>query len=126
VTHLEEQIRNRNQSSGIKAFGFSNLTFANFVHVFKLCGFPIQFFVSKSCRKFEIINSLPKRDRPCGLVVRLPGYTTEMYRVSCEVRTEFILYYVEEIRPPLRSSGQSSWLLQIKGSGFDPRRYQIF
>jgi hypothetical protein len=26
----------------------------------------------------------------CGLVVRVPGYTTEMYCVSCEVRTEFI------------------------------------
>jgi hypothetical protein len=25
-----------------------------------------------------------------GLVVRVPGYTTEMYCVSCEVRTEFI------------------------------------
>jgi hypothetical protein len=29
-------------------------------------------------------------DRPCGLVVRVPGYTTEMYCASCEVRTEFI------------------------------------
>jgi hypothetical protein len=29
-------------------------------------------------------------DRLCGLVVRVPGYTTEMYRASCEVRTEFI------------------------------------
>jgi hypothetical protein len=26
----------------------------------------------------------------CGLVVRVPGYTTEMYCASCEVRTEFI------------------------------------
>jgi hypothetical protein len=29
-------------------------------------------------------------DRLCGLVVRVPGYRTEMYCVSCEVRTEFI------------------------------------
>jgi hypothetical protein len=29
-------------------------------------------------------------DRLCGLVVRVPGYITEMYCVSCEVRTEFI------------------------------------
>jgi hypothetical protein len=29
-------------------------------------------------------------DRLCGLVVRVLGYTTEMYCVSCEVRTEFI------------------------------------
>jgi hypothetical protein len=28
--------------------------------------------------------------RLCGLVVRVPGYTSEMYCVSCEVRTEFI------------------------------------
>jgi hypothetical protein len=29
-------------------------------------------------------------DRLYGLVVRVPGYTTEMFCVSCEVRTEFI------------------------------------
>jgi hypothetical protein len=29
-------------------------------------------------------------DRLCGLVIRVPGYRTEMYCVSCEVRTEFI------------------------------------
>jgi hypothetical protein len=28
--------------------------------------------------------------RPCGLVVRAPSYTTQMYCDSCEVRTEFI------------------------------------
>jgi hypothetical protein len=51
-------------------------------------------------------------DRLCGLVVRVPGYTTEMYCVSCEVRTKFTydVCYVEESRPPLWSSGQSSWL----------------
>jgi hypothetical protein len=47
-------------------------------------------------------------------VVRVPGYTTEMYCVSCEVRTEFICY-VEESKPPEWSSGQSSWL-QIQRS----------
>jgi hypothetical protein len=26
----------------------------------------------------------------CGLVVRVPGYRSEMYCVSCEVQTEFI------------------------------------
>jgi hypothetical protein len=31
-----------------------------------------------------------KRDRLCDLVVGVPGYRTEMYCVSCEVRTEFI------------------------------------
>jgi hypothetical protein len=44
-------------------------------------------------------------------VVRVSGYTTEMYCASCEVRTEFIyVCYVEESGPPLWSSGQSSWL----------------
>jgi hypothetical protein len=33
-------------------------------------------------------------------VVRVPGYITEMYCVSCEVRTEFICY-VEESRRSL-------------------------
>jgi hypothetical protein len=28
--------------------------------------------------------------RLCGLVVRVPGYTAEMYCVCCEVRTELI------------------------------------
>jgi hypothetical protein len=50
-----------------------------------------------------------KVERPCGLEVRVLGYGTEMYCVSCEVRTEFICH-VEESRPPLWSSGQSSWL----------------
>jgi hypothetical protein len=36
-----------------------------------------------------------------GLVVRVPGFTTEKYCVSCEVRTGFIYEYVEEGRPPL-------------------------
>jgi hypothetical protein len=30
------------------------------------------------------------RDILCGLMVRVPGSRTEMYCVSCEVRTEFI------------------------------------
>jgi hypothetical protein len=52
-----------------------------------------------------------KVDRLCGLVVRVLGCTTEMYCVSCEVRTEFIhLCYVQESRPPVWSSGKSSWL----------------
>jgi hypothetical protein len=85
------------------------------------------------------------------LVVRVPGYRSEMCCVSCEVRTEFICY-VGESRPPLWPSGQSSWLqnkdvlcflwgmnwiyvmwssgqsswLLIQRSGFDSRRYQIF
>jgi hypothetical protein len=39
-------------------------------------------------------------DRLCGLVVRVPGYRTQMYCASCEVRIEFICY-AEESRPPL-------------------------
>jgi hypothetical protein len=36
-----------------------------------------------------------------------------------------LVCYVEESRPPLWPSGQSSWL-QIQRSGFDSLRYQIF
>jgi hypothetical protein len=38
----------------------------------------------------EIKRLSDKEDRLCGLVVRVPGYTAEMYCVSCEVQTEFI------------------------------------
>jgi hypothetical protein len=31
-----------------------------------------------------------KVDRLCGLVVRVPDCRMEMYRASCEVRTEFV------------------------------------
>jgi hypothetical protein len=57
-------------------------------------------------------------------VVRVPGYRTEVYCVSCEVRTEFICY-VEESRPSLWSSGQSFWL-QIQRLGLDSQSYKIF
>jgi hypothetical protein len=33
---------------------------------------------------------LSYNDCLCGLVVRAPGYTTETYCASCEVRKEFI------------------------------------
>jgi hypothetical protein len=62
--------------------------------------------------------------RLCGLVVRVPGYRTEMYCASSEVRIEFICY-VEKSRPPLWSGGQSSWL-QIQRPGFYSRHYQNF
>jgi hypothetical protein len=65
--------------------------------------------IAGSFIRFNFVLDMINHDRPCGLVIRVPGYTTEMYCDSCEVRTEFICY-VEESRPPLRSSGQSSWL----------------
>jgi hypothetical protein len=42
--------------------------------------------------RYELnVYMLCRRNRPpLCLVVRVPGYTTEMYCVSCEVRTEFI------------------------------------
>jgi hypothetical protein len=36
-------------------------------------------------------------DRLCGLVVRVPGYRTEMYCVSCEVRTEFVYIMYKKV-----------------------------
>jgi hypothetical protein len=38
-----------------------------------------------------------KIDLLCGLVVRVPGYTTEMYYASCEVRTEFIYVMLKKV-----------------------------
>jgi hypothetical protein len=43
----------------------------------------------------------------------------------CTPNTERICICIMCIRPPLWSSGQSSWL-QIQRSGFDSRRYQFF
>jgi hypothetical protein len=39
---------------------------------------------------YKIKQEWGEFDRLCGLVVRVIGYTTEMYCDSCEVRTEFI------------------------------------
>jgi hypothetical protein len=36
-------------------------------------------------------------DRLCGLVVRVPGYTTETYCASCDVRTEFIYVIYKKV-----------------------------
>jgi hypothetical protein len=38
----------------------------------------------------DIYLGIGRTDRLCGLVVRVPGYRSEMYCVSCEVRKEFI------------------------------------
>jgi hypothetical protein len=37
------------------------------------------------------------QDLICGLVVIVPGYRTEMYCVSCEVRTEFICVMYKKV-----------------------------
>jgi hypothetical protein len=60
----------------------------------------------------------------CLLVIRVPGYITEMYCFLWSTNWIYICY-VEESRPPLWPSGQSSWL-QIQTSGFYSLRYQIF
>jgi hypothetical protein len=49
-------------------------------------------------------------DRFCGLVVRVPGWRTEMYLCFLWGTNWIYICYVEESRPPLWSSGQSSWL----------------
>jgi hypothetical protein len=49
-------------------------------------------FISRTKKKIGkyLILLFYAQDCLCGLVVRVPGYKTEMYCVSCEVRTEFI------------------------------------
>jgi hypothetical protein len=59
--------------------------------------------------KYELNLYTLRRIKKTASVVKVSGYRTEMYCASCEVQTEFICY-VEESRPPLWSSGQSSWL----------------
>jgi hypothetical protein len=45
----------------------------------------------KNFREFYVFKrNNVSHDRLCGLVVRVLGYTMEMYCASCEVRTEFI------------------------------------
>jgi hypothetical protein len=75
------------------------------------------------CRSWKLFLQVSlSGDRLCGLV-RVPGYRTEMYGVSCEVQTEVIYVMYKKVGPPLWSSGQSSWL-QIRRPGFDCRHYQ--
>jgi hypothetical protein len=38
-------------------------------------------------------------DHLCGLVVRVPGYRTEMCCASCKVRTEFIYVMQKKVDP---------------------------
>jgi hypothetical protein len=52
----------------------------------KCVGFCFRCLRARNCIKREYKPT----GRLCGLVVRVPGYTTEMYCVCCEVRTEFI------------------------------------
>jgi hypothetical protein len=52
--------------------------------------FPVRY-------ELNLYVMLKKVDRLCGLVVRAPGYTTEMYCVSREVRTEFIYVIYKKV-----------------------------
>jgi hypothetical protein len=46
---------------------------------------------SLNCRVWRCFMEIfVSSDRLCDLVVRVPGYWTEMYCVSCEVRNEFM------------------------------------
>jgi hypothetical protein len=64
-------------------------------------------------------------DRLCVLVVRVLGYTTEMYCDSCEVQTEFIYIMWKKVDRlcglVVRVPGYRS-----RNPGIDSRRYQIF
>jgi uncharacterized protein CbrC (UPF0167 family) len=46
----------------------------------------------------RLVRKYFPEDRLCGLVVRAPGYGTEMYCASCEVLTKFI-YVTSGTRP---------------------------
>jgi hypothetical protein len=53
------------------------------------------------------------------------SYHTEEKGYDLSLNYIYIYIYITKKRPPLCYSGQSSWL-QIRRSGFDSRRYQIF
>jgi hypothetical protein len=57
---------------------------------FYLVYLTIPFLQTVSFTLLRLILPVSNDDRLCGPVVRVPGYRTEMYCVSCEVRTEFI------------------------------------
>jgi hypothetical protein len=46
--------------------------------------------VTAACTTIAAINKQTCSDCLCVLMVRVPGYRTEMRCVSCEVRTEFM------------------------------------
>jgi hypothetical protein len=52
---------------------------------------PVDLVINPSTH--ESVNKATSKsinERLCGLVVRVPGYITEICCVSCEVRTKFI------------------------------------
>jgi hypothetical protein len=66
-----------------------------------------------------------EESRPlCGVVIRIPGYRTEMYCTSCEVRTQFIYVMQKKVDRlcglVVRVPGYRSRCL-----GFHSRHYQI-
>jgi hypothetical protein len=65
-----------------------------------------------------LVHKKEKMQCYLGSEERFP-FISSLSAVSIPVRERSI------IRPPLLSSGQSSWL-QIQKPGFDSRRYQIF
>jgi hypothetical protein len=64
---------------------------SNFVKQLHLHTSPSDASFFKERHQAKHFNSLELYgDRLCGLVVRVPGYRTEMYCVSCVVRTKFL------------------------------------
>jgi hypothetical protein len=103
VITIEEVLERKSSGSGLENTPLSAKVGTNFADKRRSLGQYSSFTDSGHCVCVSVIPYA----RLCGLVVRVPGYRTEMYCVSCEVRTEFICY-VEESRPPLWPSGQSS------------------
>jgi hypothetical protein len=92
-----------------------NWNFSHFTRA--LCGLVVRVpgcrteMYCASCEVWtEFIYVMEKKvDRLCGLVVRVPGYTTHVLCFLWGMNWIYICC-VEESRPPLWSSGQSSWL----------------
>jgi hypothetical protein len=71
-----------------------------------------------------LVNSVLNLPGPLNAGKLSSGLTSTGLSSSARLHRELV-GYVEESRPPLCSSGQSSWL-QIQRSGFHSRCYLIF
>jgi hypothetical protein len=75
------------------------------------CGIwvPTQYLLLDQEKSLNIV--LPSRPKTSSVVQWSVFLATERRCIVFPVRHELnLIYYVEESRPPLRSSGQSSWL----------------
>jgi hypothetical protein len=74
-------------------------------------GITLPFLSARQRLHLIILATVFHNNIGCSLAVRVPGYSTEMYCFLWGTNWIYsYICYVEESRPPLWSSGLSSWL----------------